>query len=248
MARTSLYIEKLTAYFRDKKTFEVSDITAFYRQFEAEPNRATVDWRIHELKKLGVVQRIGRGVYTLEKGESYEPAIEKSMRTLYRKISVQFPFLKVSLWNTKWLNEFMVHQPGRFYLLVETERDAMEAVFFFLKEKNYEVFLDPSKEILNYYVLDQKEVIIVTRLVTEAPLQTIDGVQTATLEKILVDIFCDEVLFAAHQGSELRNIYDNAFQTYLIDRSRMLRYASRRKRKEEIEGFCEKNQRNGTNK
>lgn len=237
IARKSLYIEKLKEHFGTGDTFHVSDIAEFYRKFEEEPKRATVDWRIHELKSLGVLQKVGRGEYSLEKGAHFQPEIEKPMIDLFRKINSQFPYLKVCLWSTKWLNQFMQHQPGRFNLLVETGKDAMETVFFFLKEKKYDVFLDPSEEVLNYYAFDKKEIIIVTRLIKEAPLLTLDGVPTATLEKILVDVFCDKVLFSTFQGDELSNIFRNAFQNHLIDNPKLLRYASRRRRREEIQAF-----------
>lgn len=199
--------------------------------------RSTVEWRIHELRNMGVLERVGRGWYSFKKGTPYRPELEKSLKTLYRKTHEKFPYLTLCLWNTKWLNEFMVHQPGRFYQLVETDRDAIESVFYFLKELNKEVFLKPSSDILNRYAFDKKEVTIVTYLVTESPLQTIDKVPTVTLEKILVDIFCDEKLFGAQQGTELKNIFRNAFENYIVDQPKLLRYADRRKRKQDIQEF-----------
>ena len=42
----------------------------------------------------------------------------------------------------------MLHQPGRFYTILEVEKDAMESVFYELSGQRKDVFLDPSKEIL----------------------------------------------------------------------------------------------------
>lgn len=131
----------------------------------------------------------------------------------------------------------MIHQPGRFYQLVETDYDATESVFYFLKEIRKDVFLKPSQQTLIQYAADKKEIIIVANLVTEAPLLVIEKATTATLEKMLVDIFCDEVLFGAHQGTELKNIFQNAFEKYIVDEPKLFRYASRRKRKKELQEF-----------
>ncbi len=128
-------------------------------------------------------------------------------------------------------NEFMVHQPGRFHILVEVEKDAVEPVFFFLKESKYFVFIEPTRELLEKYLPDEKETLIVKPLVTEAPLQKIEGVNTVTLEKVLVDVFCDEVVFAAQQGSEMRNIFNEAISKYVVNENRLFRYANRRKKK-----------------
>jgi hypothetical protein len=71
----------------------------------------------------------------------------------------------------------------------------------------------------------------------QTPLQKVDSIFTATLEKILVDLFCEDVLFLFYQGSELGNIYNEAFSTYSINEKSMLRYANRRKRKAKLIPF-----------
>ena len=123
----------------------------------------------------------------------------------------------------------MVHQPGRFYNLVEVEKEGMESLFYFLKDKNMPLYLDPSSELIRRYLSDEKDPWIVKLLITESPTQEINGINTVTLEKILVDIFCDELLFDAQQGSEMDRIFREAFEKYAISESKMLRYASRRR-------------------
>lgn len=131
----------------------------------------------------------------------------------------------------------MLHQPGRFYNLVEVEKEGMESIFYFLKEKNLQVYLDPSPELIRRYLTDEKEPWIVKPLVSESPTQEIKGITTVTLEKILVDIFCDELLFDAQQGSEMDRIFKEAFEKYAINESKMLRYASRRRKKQELDNY-----------
>jgi hypothetical protein len=134
----------------------------------------------------------------------------------------------------------MLHQPGQFYTILEVEKNVMESVFYALKELGKDVFLDPPEEILNKYVLNLREPIIITRLTTEAPTQEIDNVNSTTLEKMLTDIYCDQTLFAAHQGAEMQNIYRVAFEKYIVSTAKMLRYANRRNKKTEIEEFMNK--------
>ena len=131
----------------------------------------------------------------------------------------------------------MIHQPGRFYLLVEVEKDAIESVFYFMKEKKYPVFVKPSRELFMRYMSDEKESWIVKSLVSEAPIQNLSGVPTTTIEKMLVDIFCDDITFDAQQGSEMKTIFKEAFENYAINESKMLRYASRRRKKKELDAY-----------
>ena len=128
----------------------------------------------------------------------------------------------------------MVHQPGKFYILVETEKESMESVFYFLKENKYSVYLNPDPDIINKYLSSEKNAVIIKPLVSEAPLQNIKDVNTITIEKMLVDIFCDDIIFSAQQGSEMKNIFNEAIKKYTVNESRMLRYADRRRRKEDL--------------
>lgn len=134
----------------------------------------------------------------------------------------------------------MLHQPFNFVTLIETERDISESVFQQVKDFKKNVFHNPNKEIIQNYVYDQKDSIIVKPLVSESPLQEIENVKTATLEKILVDLFCDTDLYVAYQGVERKRIFEEAFSQYTINEKTMLRYANRRKRKKELVQYLNK--------
>ncbi|MDD2564278.1 MAG: hypothetical protein PHU27_08700 [Salinivirgaceae bacterium] len=139
--------------------------------------------------------------------------------------------MRMCIWSTSSFNEFMIHQPGRFYILIEVDKEATESVFFYLKEHKFSVLVEPTKEIVEKYLPDEKETLIVKSLVSEAPLQTINRINSPTIEKMLVDIFCDDILFAPQQGSEMRTIFQEALIKYTVNESRMMRYADRRRKK-----------------
>lgn len=134
----------------------------------------------------------------------------------------------------------MIHQPGRFYTLVEAEKETIESVFYFVKDIHKNVFIDPTFDIISRYASAEKESIIIKSLVSEAPMQNVQGVQTITIEKMLVDIFCDKIIFAAQQGNEMQTIFKNAFEKYTINENKMLRYANRRRKKEAFNNYIDK--------
>lgn len=187
--------------------------------------------------QTGILTRVGRGKFVLGNKKNYVPEIHTKLKTLSNKITKQFPFLDYCLWSSSLYNEFMLHQPGKFYLIVEVEKDATESIFFFMKENKYSVFLDPTKELLNRYVPDEKETWIVKSLVTEAPTHNLEGIQTTTIEKLLVDLFCDTVIFDAQQGAERDRIFGDAIVKYTVNENRMLRYADRRRKKKEFSDY-----------
>ena len=133
----------------------------------------------------------------------------------------------------------MLHQPFNFRTLVETEREVIEPVFHFLQDEKSNVFLNPDEDVINNYVLGRNDAFIVKPLISESPLQEVEGVTTPTLEKILVDLFCDTDLFVTYQGVERRRIFEEAFSRYTINEKMMLRYADRRKRKDKLSEYLD---------
>jgi hypothetical protein len=131
----------------------------------------------------------------------------------------------------------MIHQPGLFYTIVEVEKDATESVFYFLKDQKHTVFINPSSEMLERYVQFDQHNIIVKNFITEAPTKLIEDVNTVTLEKVLVDIFCDTTLFSAQQGVEMRTIFQEAFRKYSLNTDKMFRYSARRGNKKNFGEF-----------
>ncbi|MCO5232354.1 MAG: hypothetical protein M9888_01305 [Chitinophagales bacterium] len=121
--------------------------------------------------------------------------------------------------------------------MVETDKETTNSAFYFLREIKKSVFIEPTSDILEKYILNEKETFIIKPIISEAPTQNINGIETITIEKVLVDIFCDDVIFSTQQGEEIRMIFKNAFEKYTINQSKMLRYADRRRKKEELSQF-----------
>ncbi len=246
IAKKSLHINELRNAFVYNQSISINDLIQFYQKFEEKVKRSTIDWRIYELTKLRILFRVGRGRYSLSETYYFKPEISRSLKLLFGTVKNQFPYLNVCVWNTKLINEFMLHQPGRFYTILEVDKDAMESVFYELKDQGRDVFLNPSEEVLSKYVISKKEPIVIASLITEAPLEKIDGVKTASLEKILVDICSNTTLFSAQQGAELTRIYETAFEKYTVSETKLLRYARRRNKKEVVQRLIKK-QRDGNN-
>lgn len=202
-------------------------------------SKTTINWRIYELVQEGILQRIGRSTFKLGQEKHFVPEISSQMKSIYRKVEKEFPFLDLCIWNTSALNEFMIHQPYQFFTLVEVDKEATGSVFHFLKEHKSDVFLEPGEEVLENYLPENKNVYIVQTLVSEAPVMNVNGVTSATLEKMLVDVFCDTVTFSAYQGSERSTIFKEAFEKYTVNRNKLLRYADRRGKKTDISAYLE---------
>ena len=150
----------------------------------------------------------------------------------------QFRDVNLSIWSTQVLNEFMLHLPGKSITILEVEKDALEPVFHYLQDLNkVDVFLEPTTREIALYINEKVNAIILKKLITKSPIQTIDDVPTVTLEKVIVDIYSEKKLFEAFQGSELLHIINNAVEKYAINTKTLLNYANRRSKREEIEVY-----------
>lgn len=197
-------------------------------------NRKTIQWRIHELKKQGIIHHVSRGVYSFTEKHNYSPSISPALKRLYSKIHKELPYAMICVWDTRWFNEFMELQMFKNYQVIEVEKDVAEAVHNRLVSPTISVYLDPSKELFEKYIPNQEQVIIVKSMISEAPTVEIKGIVCAALEKLLVDCLADPLMFSAQQ-SEVDSIYRNAFSKYSININAMRRYASRRNRQSELE-------------
>ena len=199
-------------------------------------SEASAHVMLNRMVKQGVLQRTGYGQYALpDKGKLpfiYQPSGEE--KEIAQQIGKQFPFADFCVWGPSALLPYMHHIPALHMTFVDIERVAMESAFLNLQSGNpsMRLLLNPTSQECERYITTE-ELLIVRPLVGEAPVTEVDGTPVPTLEKMLVDAAGDkEMAFA--QGAELYTIYENAFGAHTVNKARLLRYASRRNRKEQI--------------
>jgi DNA-binding Lrp family transcriptional regulator len=219
----------------------VNDIFSFYYKYESKVKKTTINWRIYKLVDDGIIQRIGRGKYKLGKQKKFKPIVSEETQSLFLKLKVAFPFLDISIWSTKWITQWMLHIPNNYEIIIEVEKGAEENVFYFLSDIRENIFLNPSKDILDKYANRKEPIVIIKNLITDAPLQDVEQVKIPSIEKILVDLIVDTELYAAYQGRDLDSIIENASQYNTIKKDTLLRYADRRRKKPFVKAKIYKN-------
>jgi hypothetical protein len=233
-------LHQLKQTFPGKESISREDLFDFFRQFEPELKETTFRWRIYNLKDKNIITPISRRRFALIHKPVFVPIVGDSERKIISIIRKQFRELKFVVWSTGIVNEFMLHQPAKFITLVEVEKDAVEPVFYFLKDSSItNVFLEPGEKEIDKYISGLEEARVVLPLVSKAPIQRIKDTATTTLEKLLVDLFSDKTLFNAFQGSELAHIYNNAYSRYAIDFTKLFSYATRRRKTADLRKFLQ---------
>lgn len=245
-----LKIEQLTAKFTNVKSFTRKELKEFYKIYDPELKETTFRWMLYDLKKRKIIVSIDRGLYSLVKypthninrlleKEKYKPSVSENLEKLYKSLKKRFPLLDICVWETSWLNEFMLHQPGKFFSIIEVESGAEETVFYFLKEDYNNIFLEPTRQELEWYIYNSNYSIVIKRLLTQAPVSHNLEPVTPKLEKILIDVFKERDFFYPYEGNELNNIFNYAFQYYQISLKTLFRYAGRRRCKESLKKYLQ---------
>ena len=228
-------IPLLREAFGKRGSFSRMDLYNFYKKIEPDFNETTLGWRLHHLKQQGIISVIKKGVYSLTHKLTYSPPAVEDIQKIHDKIIEKYPLVNFCVWNTRWLNDFMLHQAGRFLLIVETEADTTESIFFYLRDNDYkDVYLQPDEKVMSKYAYQNTETIIVKSLISKSPLQKINNIAVPKLEKILVDVFCEEAILASFRGNEMKNIFNAAHEKFDINFSILLTYAGRRGKKNEV--------------
>ncbi|MBN2892731.1 MAG: hypothetical protein JXL97_12760 [Bacteroidales bacterium] len=243
MDNNNLNINQINNKFKGKSEITFDELKLFFQNSNPEIKQSAIKTRISRLINKGTISRIGRGKYILGREKMFTPQIDNKIKTIANKIKKEYPDLQFCIWHTSWISQFMVHQPTIHYTIIEPESDFdqrtlySETIFRYLQTNYKNVFHKPDRETIQNYVSEHNDSIIVLPLVSEAPTQNITNITTVTIEKMIVDIFCDENIFAAQQGNEKATIFIEAFNKYTVNTSKLLRYAARRTKRKELENY-----------
>lgn len=216
-----------------------NDLFLLYREREPNITRSTINWRIYELVNTHVLKRIGRGLFLLGKEVVYHYNFSDKLKNINTFIQKNLPYINYCLWDSSVVNEFAQHISGHHFVLVDVERDAAESVYHLLKDQYKPVFFRLNERLFSELIMDFDQPLIVRFLVSESPVDNSNDGPSPMLEKLLVDFFCDQE-FSFLQGGELFAVYRNAFSKYTINQTKLLRYAARKGKKEEIKQYLTK--------
>ena len=201
---------------------------------EADISRQTISWYLTKLIESGQLRRIGHGKYSKADKQQFAIVPTEEQRSLNEMLKQHWPFAHFCIYDGDVISPLQHLLSANNITYIETEREATSAVFNHLRDEGRTAYLRPTRELIYSYIDLSQPAIFVKPLITESPVQECNGVLVPTLEKLLVDLQKDADFFYL-QEAEGVNIFRNALSLYTINESRLLRYASRRGLRKEIE-------------
>jgi hypothetical protein len=232
--------KEFVTHFQGKATFTKQEIELFYNSIGIKLSDNALRWRIHNLKERGIIMPVGRGKYSLELKPRFFHEPDKLTRKVIKLFEQRFD-VDYCIWDTKLLHNFMLHQPFKFFYILEADKDVVESTFYHLKDNGIKVYLNPSLKIMEEYVLGEDDAVLIKSLISRPPIKKYKKIVVPELEKVLVDIFCDQHQFFMFWGQEMIYIFENAINLYNINFTSMYAYADRRGKREELKRFIELN-------
>ena len=201
---------------------------------EADISRQTISWYLTKLIESGQLRRIGHGKYAKADKQQFAIVPTEEQRSLNEMLKQHWPYAHFCIYNGDVISPLQHLLSANNITYIETEREATSAVFNHLRDEGRTAYLRPTRNLIYNYIDLSQPAIFVKPLITESPVQECNGVLVPTLEKLLVDLQKDADFFYL-QETEGVNIFRNAMSLYTINESRLLRYASRRGLRKEIE-------------
>lgn len=223
---------------KNNRKFRLEELLVSLFNSKVEYSLMSVHNAIQKMVAKKQLVKVGGDAYEIAESQKKVFRTEASLaeKKLYSFLKQNFPFAQLCAWNVKELAYFTQHVPTVNFVIVEAEKDVVDAIADRLNEPDKRIVLkNPSLETMEYFS-SSKKIIVVKNLVSQGPLDKTDELNAPRLEKILVDILCDDEFYFL-RGMETVYVYQKAFDLYDINVKALKRYAGRRNKLKEVESL-----------
>jgi hypothetical protein len=184
---------------------------------------------ITTLMSEGRIGRTGRNEYIVLDAVNrvlYKPVATEQLTEVIRAVQNRFPLIEFIVWDAYLLNEFLNHQIANDTIFLEVEGMVAESVYEHLRYKLHStVLLKPDTRTFRTYW--EPDVVVIQKLVTQSPGNR-KNTHLTTIEKLVVDLFANKIAALVFSAAELPDMIDAIRQRYVLDETKLFRYAKRR--------------------
>jgi len=209
-----------------------------YNKYEKnDMSSRTKDMLIKKLIEDGIITKICNNQYKIVNKRKYHIYREydntKELINLLKEIRYDYIIYNITFLN-EWLNQLI----GKNTIFIEVDKKYFNSIYELLVDNEYKnVLVNPSMQEIEKYSLS--DLIIIKPLYSRSPINRKE--KSFTLEKIIVDLFVDDILKKYYSTSELPWIYKQMFKEYAIDEYSLNTYLTRRRIKEKFYEFLKTN-------
>lgn len=222
--------EPILSRFTEGKIFNKASFREAVHALDPACSEATINWMLVALRRQGILASAGAGKYyriptSASAKKNYIYPHSKEYLSLEQSITESYPLIDFQMWELIQMNDFVNHQIAKNVIFVEVENMLVDTVYEMLHEIHPYAMFQPNENIF-YKQRGPETDIVVQKLLTEAPSSSEN--HSCSLEKLLVDLLSKKISGCMIERSEYPCIYEDAFQKYNINETRIFRYAKRR--------------------
>ena len=236
--------KKISEHFYDKfaigSVISKSELTSYISEYYENLKPITLAWRIFDLKNAGYIKDIGNNEYRIvdeKQSQLFGMVIDTKTLDFLMEYNKKFNTyksdyfgidIKISIWETYILNQFMSHQMYKNFIIIEVDETRIDNLFYEMKEDFKDVV--PLSKVTGFDYLSYKlqNVIIIQKLPKRSPLyanKKNNYVSIPKPEKILVDLLVYNEDIYNIDRNEILSIYRNMIKKYRISITTLLSYA-----------------------
>ncbi len=231
-----LVAEKL----RKNTSYSSEELIEIISKINPDLSVNTYRWDINHMVRDRILVHQGYNKYSLSDDSKlieYQPVYSDMSKELIELISKEYPYVRFTVFETALMNEFLNHMIAQNTVFIQTEKESSIFLFRFLQDKNFKkIMFRPDRK--DYDLYWEKDCIIINDMITEAPLNK-NNPHSITLEKMLVDMYADKIISLSYSKSEYPDIIEQAEGKYLFDKTKLLRYARRRNKHNDLIKYFE---------
>lgn len=226
---------------KNKGCFRLKQFRSYLSKMGLDYSQFAIGNAVKKMVGEGSLERGGRGIYKTTENTKrvFLPDFPEDVSNFYKKLKPFYPFADICIWKFDNMAYFTRHVPTVNFFIVEVEKDVVDAISDKIQTltDNYIVLKNPSMEEMVRFSFFRNLVVVKT-LISRAPVIKTEQNVFPLLEKILIDILCDDTFYMLH-GIESLYIYQKAFDLYNIDEAKLLCYARRRNKQKEVKSLLE---------
>lgn len=235
-------IQATLSHLPENKVFDKNRFRKAVRTVDPECSEAMVNWMLVTLRKKSILAKAGTGRYYLlshdaPSKKTYHYPHSQEYMEIEKHIVTSYPLVNFQMWELIQMNDFVNHQIAKNMIIVEVESMLVDTIYDKVHEKYPYAMVSP--DINSFYKQRAPETdIIVQKLISESP-SPASG-HSSPIEKLLVDLLSKKLSGQLIERSEYPRIFEDVFHKYIIDETKMFRYAKRRHLYDTLLSFIDK--------
>ena len=219
-----------------KSIITEKEIIDIIKKENDEISETDLKWKLFHYCRENGLQSIGAQQYA-KIGSVYDYKLGIVAEEIRNRLVSRYPEIKIVVWESSILNEWLNLLIAKNTIFIETPKDFTDTIYEAITEldENALVLVNPKTD--EFFRYQRNNLIVLKTMVDRAPISKTNHL---TIEKLFVDLLCDKFLIELFDTHTVQEVIQDASASYAVNEKKLLAYARRRGRYDEILSYWRK--------